>query len=398
MRIAVVTTFYSEGMGYTENCLPKALAELGHEVDVVTSNLNVYGNEKTYEETYAGFLGAADQGTGQFHGDGYTVHRLRSSRVGGYVAIRGLAAKIRQLKPEIVHCTEIAALHTFQLAALRPILGFRLFTETHQHLSVVRSYVKDPNGSALKKFFYTLTRTVPTSVSSLAVEKCYAISPDCVLVARNYYGVPHRKLSLRPLGTDTNLFHPAATQAEIAGRRRMRSQWGYRPTDILCIYTGRFSEAKNPLVLARAVENLAGSGLAYHSLFVGAGGQKEAIAHCTNATVVPFATHRELARLYQMADVAVWPREESMSMLDAAATGLPVVVSEHIGENDRVVGNGRVYKENDVGDLACVLSSLSEERERRSLGAAGRAKMLSRFSWTTIARSIVADFELARKK
>lgn len=64
MKIAVVTTFYSEGMGYTENCLPKALVELGHEVDVITSNLNVYGNDEDYKETYEAFLGEADQGTG----------------------------------------------------------------------------------------------------------------------------------------------------------------------------------------------------------------------------------------------------------------------------------------------------------------------------------------------
>jgi len=32
MRIAFVSSYFSEGMGYTENMLPKALALLGHEV------------------------------------------------------------------------------------------------------------------------------------------------------------------------------------------------------------------------------------------------------------------------------------------------------------------------------------------------------------------------------
>lgn len=396
MRIAVVTTFYSEGMGYTENCLPKALAELGHEVDVITSDLNVYGSEKDYEDTYAAFLGPANQGTGRFRCDGYTVHRLRSKRVAGYVLIRGLARKIRELQPEIVHCTEIASLQAFQLAALRPAMRFRLFAETHQHLSVVRPYMKDPDGPFLKRAFYRLTRTVPTCMSSLSVEKCYAISPDCVLVAKKYYGVPSRKLSLQSLGTDTGLFHPAAAPEEIARRRRMRSDWGYGEDDILCIYTGRFSEAKNPLVLAKAVEHLVESGRSYRSLFAGEGSQKVAIAACKSARILPFVRHRELADLYRMADIAVWPRQESLSMLDAAATGLPLVVSEDIGESERVVGNGRVYKENSMEDLARVLSSLAEGCERRSLGVAGRAKMERSFSWTAIARSIASDFASAR--
>lgn len=83
-------------------------------------------------------------------------------------------------------------------------------------------------------------------------------------------------------------------------------------------------------------------------------------------------------------------------MLDAAAAGLPLVVSEEIGESDRVVGNGRVYKENSVEDLARVLSSLSDAGERRKLGAAGRTKMVESFSWAAIARSIEADFASVR--
>ena len=57
LRIAVVSAFYSEGMGYTENCLPRALAGRGHEVHVVASTFNVYGNDPLYDETYREFLG-----------------------------------------------------------------------------------------------------------------------------------------------------------------------------------------------------------------------------------------------------------------------------------------------------------------------------------------------------
>lgn len=392
MKITVVTTFYSEGMGYTENCLPKALAELGHDVTVITSNLNVYGNEREYERTYGAFLGPADQGTGQFRRDGYTVHRLSSGRLRGYVVIRGLAAKIRDLKPDVVLSLEIASLNTFLLAGLRLTSRFRLFAETHQHLSVVRPYMRDGSGPFLKRLGYRLTRTLPTWASSLAAEKCYAIAPDCILVARDYYGVPARKLVLRPLGTDTTLFHPPGTPAEMARRDDMRRELGYGPEDIVCIYTGRFSGAKDPLALAKAVSHLADRGLPYHGLFVGEGDQKQAIGACRNTRVVPFARHTDLADLYRIADLAVWPKQESMSMLDAAASGLPIVVSAEIGESDRIEGNGRVYIENSIEDLARVLAGLAGADERKALGATGRNKMEQRYSWTAIAKSLEADF------
>jgi glycosyltransferase involved in cell wall biosynthesis len=392
VKIAVVTTYYSEGMGYTENCLAKALAELGNDVHVLTSNLNVYGNQEEYDETYGTFLGPANQGTRRFRCDGYTVHRLPSGRMGQYRYLRGLGSRIRELNPDVVHCTEVASLQTFQLAAMRLVARFPLFTENHQHLSVIRPYMRDPGGPFLKRVFFRLTRTAPTWIASAAIERCYAMSPDCVLVATRYYGVPKRKLRLRPLGTDTTLFGPPTTSEDVARRAKLRREWGCGPDDIVCIYTGRLSDTKNPLLLARAVETLADHRPPYRSLFVGEGSQKTAIAACGNARVLPFTRHKALAALYQAADIAVWPRQESMSMLDATAAGLPIVVADTIGEPARVIGNGLMYRENNVADLARALVSLADAAVRRSFGALGRSKMVQNYSWAAIARSVEEDF------
>ena len=82
-------------------------------------------------------------------------------------------------------------------------------------------------------------------------------------------------------------------------------------------------------------------------------------------------------------------------MLDAAACGLPLIVSADIGENERVAGNGRVYRENDAADLGRAIQSLASAEERATLSAVGRKKMREHFSWTKIAQSIVADYAQA---
>jgi len=66
MRIVIVTECYSIGMGHTENSLPKALARLGHEVHLISSNLNIYGNLPTYKDIYERHLGASEQPVGSF--------------------------------------------------------------------------------------------------------------------------------------------------------------------------------------------------------------------------------------------------------------------------------------------------------------------------------------------
>jgi len=379
-------------MGYSENCLPKALAGLGHEIHVITSNLNVYGNSEDYNKTYASFIGPADQGVGVFKVDGYTVHRLPSKVVFGYIYITKIAGRLKNLSPEIVHTTAIESYQAFMLAFLKPFFNYKLFAESHQHMSVVKPYMKNPKGQLLKKIFYRLTRTLPSYLASLAIEKCYAISSDCAEVANKFYGVPWRKITVHSLGTDTELFMPASNEDETKRRNFQRNKLGYLTDDIVCIYSGRFSNDKNPLLLANSIESLANQGMKYYGLFIGDGIQKSAMQNCKNVTVLPFMRHNDLAEYYNLADIAVWPTQESMSMLDAASCGLPVVVSNKIGDYDRVEGNGKVFQEGNLDDLCEVLESLRDKETRIKYGQVGRKKMVDNYSWVKIAKEVESDY------
>jgi glycosyltransferase involved in cell wall biosynthesis len=73
-------------------------------------------------------------------------------------------------------------------------------------------------------------------------------------------------------------------------------------------------------------------------------------------------------------------------MLDAAACGLPIVVNDTLAAVERIQGNGRTYRINDVPSLVAALKTLESPEERRRLGNNGAAKMSKQFSWTAIAR------------
>lgn len=397
MRIAVVSTFYSEGMGYTENCLPKALAARGHDVHLLTSTFNVYGNQVDYAATYGDFLGPNIVSPGTTSVDGYQVHRLKARVVSGYVMSTGLAAKVRQLAPDVVHSLEIASLQTYQLALQKPFSRFALFCETHQHMSVVKPFLRRP-GALVRKAAYRLTRTLPTRLASMAVDTCYAIAPDCAEVATRFYGVPRGKIKLQSLGADTELFHPVETDADLRARTALRGTLGFSEDDIVCVYTGRFSPEKNPLLLARAIDLLHDHDPRFKGLFIGRGVQSAEVTACRNTKVVPFMKHRDLAEHYRASDVAVWPTQESMSMLDAASTGLPLVVSHTVGEVERVKGSGRMYIENDVHSLVEALVALAAPAERRELGAVGRQKMLDGFNWANYAATVEGDYRDALRR
>jgi glycosyltransferase involved in cell wall biosynthesis len=84
-----------------------------------------------------------------------------------------------------------------------------------------------------------------------------------------------------------------------------------------------------------------------------------------------------------------------MSMLDAAACGLPVVVNHTVEAPARIEGNGIRYLLNNLEDLIRALLELRDPDLRRRLGDHGAQKMLRDFSWLNIARRRMHDYESA---
>ena len=141
-----------------------------------------------------------------------------------------------------------------------------------------------------------------------------------------------------------------------------------------------------------SINKLSAESLPFQGLFIGEGVQKDEILELNKTKVLSFVKHIALADYYMISDIAIWPTQESMSMLDAASSGLPLIVSDKIGEYDRIEGNGKVYKEGDFNNLYEVLQTLSDKKERERLGNVGREKMINFYSWNNIAKNVEKDY------
>jgi glycosyltransferase involved in cell wall biosynthesis len=84
-----------------------------------------------------------------------------------------------------------------------------------------------------------------------------------------------------------------------------------------------------------------------------------------------------------------------MSMLDAAASGLPIIVNDTICAPERTESNGVTYRLNDFDDLIRKLLSLRDAETRKLMGAAGAAKMKRRYSWESLAERRLKDYQTA---
>jgi glycosyltransferase involved in cell wall biosynthesis len=197
------------------------------------------------------------------------------------------------------------------------------------------------------------------------------------------------------LGVDTDYFFPvksAEVQEERAARRK---DLGYTPEEIVCVYTGKMTEDKNALILAQAVNRIRDMGMPYSALFIGNGVQRERIAAMAHCKVLDFMHFSKLGAYYRASEIGVWPTNESTSMLDAAACGIPLIISDGVVYREHVDGNGLVYCQNDLDDLVSKLLALQSPEMRSKLGKHGADKMVQRFSWDSVAQRRLAHYREA---
>lgn len=398
MKIAIISEWFSENMGYAENCLPRALASLGHEVHLITSNLQVYYNSPSYKEIYEPYIGPAVMSCGVKKLDGFVLHRLPYVKWLGQRRIQGISRKLTEIRPQIVQTLDSFQPETVEAAIAKIILGYKLFLESHTHASVFFVDRQELQFSMRLKRFVVKNMSGPL-VSSFS-EKCYPISIDAAEIAVKHFGIQKRKISVCSLGVDTDLFKPALDSASQNARAQLRQRLGFSPRDIVCIYTGRFSRDKDPLCLAQAIDILVKNGKQFRGLFVGNGIESDisSIKSYSGCVVNPFVPARELPRFYQAADIGVWPRQESTSQLDAVACGLPIIISDRTQVNERIEGNGLTYKEDDAFDLSQKIKSLTDASLRSRMGQIGIKKIEERFSWKHIAEERIQDYEAALRR
>ncbi|UPU37638.1 glycosyltransferase family 4 protein [Geomonas paludis] len=394
MRIAILSETFAKNMGYMGNMLPRHLARLGAEVHMVTLDLPPYYQIKDFKETYQDFTGSSVMKAGSIEEyDGYRLHVLGHKPLAGYMYMSGLSEKLKEIRPDVVYSMAAIGWIALQAALLKPLHGYKLFTGSHTTASVfpLATQKNSPLHPALIR--NAITRGVPGRMVSLLSEKCYGATGDCADVAVRFFGVQKSKIDVCPLGVDTDMFRPLQGSPGLELRREVRARFGVRDEEILCIYTGRFSQEKNPLVLAKAVAKLQAMGEPYRALFFGNGVQLEEIRAQAGCIPHPFVPVEELGDYFRASDIGVWPTQESTSMLDAAACGLPIVVNDTLLATERVEGNGVMYRLNDVDDMVRVLLSLKQEEVRKRLGAVGAEKMRSSFSWESIARRRLDDMK-----
>ena len=209
------------------------------------------------------------------------------------------------------------------------------------------------------------------------------------------FRIPPDRFRVVPLGVDTDLFRPSPGGAPRVPGRIVAVASADKPlkgvAHLLDAVAKLRVDRDVELQLVSALEPGGPTERRIEELGLG-----EAV------TVRSGLTEVELARLLASAEVMCVPslyEGFSLPTVEALACGTPVVASR-AGALPEVVGEdgvcARLVEPGDAGALATTLGELLDSpAERARLGAAGRARAVERFGWTSVARATAEAYEAA---
>ena len=380
LRIALVVETFAKDMGYVSNTLPKYLARAGHVVDVITTEKLPYFQQGAGDNVFGSEFAARNQNKiGIEQLDGYTVHTLPNVPTFGYSRVQGLHQKLAELRPDVVCIFVSVGWIPLDCARSARRLGYRLVVGNHTGKTHFPLAQQGAGAAPLARLKTLLLRALPGRYISAVAHHCVVPTVDCADIVCDYFGGRRSKVKVLNLPVDTDYFHPVASAAESAERVALRRSLGFAADEVVCVYSGKFTQAKNPVVLLRALEILAAEGQPVRGLFVGAGEQRDALSGHPLAQVVAFQPFRELGRYFRAADIGVW-MDESISFLDAASSGLPLVLGSTVKDVSHLTEFTAIYQADNPAALAAAIRPLLDAQRRKQAGVIAAQLAQERFS------------------
>src|SRR3989338_1289592 len=205
--------------------------------------------------------------------------------------------------------------------------------------------------------------------------------------ARNnleYEGINPSKIDVVHNSVDLLFFYPGQKDTELLNKLKILE------TDKVIMFVGKLTSWKNPFTLLYASKILVEKGLSVKLILAGQGAQKanlqktaELLGLSGHVIFLNFIENTELNRYYRLADVFVmpslttitWEDQFPFAIVEAMASGLPVVVTNSGGMPELIGDTGRIYPQGNYRELAGhLLEIFSDDKLRETVAVKSRQR------------------------
>lgn len=406
MNIAIVTAYYQPKLGYQQYFLAKAFEKLGHTCTIVTSDR--FFPFPSYEKSFQKVLGNRIVSPGVFKERGIKTIRLKTSvevASNATLVFQGLNSTIKSLDPDIVIGCNAFTPAGFQIAHAVSKLKVKPFLILDSHAATFNSSVDD---SLVKKVYFRFFTMFLKGTILKNTDFFAPIGDSEGLLLKKALGNDIRSIVI-PLGADTDSF-----TKDNASRLSIRKKYKVSNKEVLFIYAGKISEEKDVHVLIKAFAKAANKIDNLRLVLIGNGSSeymhvlKKIISdnkHISKkVSFIPFVKNNDLANYYNAADIGVWPGNLSITIQEAMATGLPVILPKSISEgqtSDHLAKNKAAiqFERGNILDLSKKMIRLVEDTKERNTRSKNCYNLIRKTcSWDVIAQQYLDLYTQNRKQ
>jgi L-malate glycosyltransferase len=221
------------------------------------------------------------------------------------------------------------------------------------------------------------------------------ITPSIALKRRALDFMPNVNIEVIPNGVDLERFRPA--------------QISNRPSQLRLVTVGRLSVTKRIDLLIDTVEILVKDGYQVLLTVIGSGSEQnrleqlisqKKVGHCVK--MKGFVEPKDMPDIYRSSDLYIsGSMQEGMSnaMLEAMASGLPIITTACEGLDELIEDNGIILEQADAKRMAAEIKKFADNRgmiEKTSLAARKKAES---FRWSCVADRYIEYYQkMLRKK
>jgi glycosyltransferase involved in cell wall biosynthesis len=360
--------------------LAREHALMGHDVFVVTSDR--YYPFPDYDNTVRSILGKRIIGTGYTKCEGFKIIRLLGAfEIGTKVFLKNLSPTIRQLKPELVICHGMCDFNVLIIILLKKRLMFKLICDDHGLFSEKKT-------GLVGFLFYNL---FPFKLVLKYSDRLVGVSKQSVDFIVDLYKFPQELVEMIPLGADTELFRFNPKLRSV-----FRRAHAIDDDQVVITYTGKITYNKGPHNIITAVNRLPNDLVRKLVLLFVGNVQSEykvtfesecsKIKNKVRIIRIPAVKNEELVAIYSASDLAIWPRQGSMSMIEAASCSRPIICCDFLTERYKN-NNGIPVKQDDIDGLSKAIIKLTGNPAlMEEMGRNGRELVEAELSWRVIAK------------
>ncbi len=218
---------------------------------------------------------------------------------------------------------------------------------------------------------------------------------------KNYYlkhGLTGKQLIFAPHAIDNKRFTDLNGEYE-SQAIKWRKELNIVDDDIVFLYTGKFENKKDPIILIKAATLINNAKLKF--IFVGNGDledeMKSMASENPNIFFLPFQNQSIMPVVYRLGDVFVLPSKGpnetwGLSVNEAMACGRPVLVSNKVGCAIDLVKNGEnayIFEAKNLNDLIVKINCFTKDNISR-LGGCSK-EIIKEYNFENIANAIETE-------